>query len=152
MVGGNPTGGSLELARLIDEHGDSLVGDFRLYFGRDITDVFVDGTDLTPRKALAYIRALPFGCSTSASLQGGQEHRGWTPDTYMAANIVDAVQNNTYAFVSANQKKNSKTPAPTPVERPQNREKRKRSEPKANKFSAMARMAYKAGRKDRKDA
>lgn len=81
---------------------------------------------------------MPLESATSAALRGGDQFRGWSMQTYMLANVVDAIQQNTFAFVSANSKKKPK--APQPVERPS--EKKKKSNPLQNKFAAMARMAY----------
>lgn len=66
--------------------------------------------------------------------------------------MVDAVQNGNFAFIKANSKKHARVDQPKPVERPQDATKRKKSNPATNKFAAMARMAYKAGKKNRKDA
>lgn len=138
MVGGDSAGGSAELARLIDEHGECIVSDLRVYHGVNLRDVLIPGSGVSPKLILSYIRNMPMASATAAALRGGDQFRGWDIQTYMLANIVDAVQQNTFAFVSANSKKKPK--APEPVERPA--QKKQKSNPRQNTFAAMARMAY----------
>lgn len=54
----------------------------------------------------------------------------------MLADLIDAVQHNTYAFVAANSKRKPKVP--TPYERPT-----KKAKQKVSLFAAMARRHYK---------
>lgn len=141
MDGGDSAGGSGELARLIDEHGESIVSDLSTYHGIKPWQI-LDGT-YPPRVLLAYIAKLPIDSATAASLRGGDQFRGWDVNTYVLANIFDAVQSNTYAFIAANSKK--KPPKPEPMPRPSNK-KAKKKDPANNKFAAMARLAFKKGR------
>ena len=92
---------------------------------------------------IAYVRNLPLDSATSAHLRGGDEFRGWDVHSYLLANLIDAVNSNTYAFVSAHSKRKPK--APEPFTRPKSKVKKKN--PLANKFAAMARIAYQSNKK-----
>lgn len=108
--------------------------------------MLVPGSGLTARKALALIRNLPLDSATNASIQGGDQFRGWDGQMYMLANIVDAVKENTHVFVSAHSKRRPQPPKPMP--RPATK---KTTNPMANRFATMARMAYLKGKKDGND-
>lgn len=133
MDGGDPAGGSAELARLIDKCGESLLADFLYYYRLDIRDVLIPGSGLTPRMCIALVRNLPAESATVAAYRGGDEFRGWGQDRYMIAELIDAVRELTYVQVSSKSKR--KPPRPTPFSRP----KAKKSPNKDNKFMAMAR-------------
>lgn len=133
MVGGDSAGGSAELARLIDKCGECILADFQHYYGLDLRDVLRPGAGLSSRRALALVRQLPPESATVAALRGGAEFRGWGPDRYLMARLIDAVKENTHAFISANSKKKPK--APKPVERPDFHAEQKR---RGNSFAAMA--------------
>lgn len=139
MDGGDPAGGSSELAELIDKFGEHIVSDLRRYYGVNLSDVLVEESGLSPRLVIAYIRNLPIDSATAAALRGGDQFRGWDTQTYLLAAVVDAVNQNTFAFVSANSKKKPK--APEPIERP---EQKTKTNPLASKFAAMARIARKS--------
>ena len=142
MDGGDPAGGSAELARLIDQTGESIFADLQRYYGVRVLDVLVDGSGLSPRQVLAYIRQLPPESATVAALRGGDQFRGWDTSAYMLANLFDAIQANTYAFISANSKRKPK--APEPFERPDIKVAKKK---KPSLFAAMARAQYQKNRK-----
>lgn len=116
MDGGDAAGGSAELARLIDRCGECIAADFQHYYGLDLRDVLRPGSGLSPRRALALIRRLPLESATTAALRGGDEFRGWGMDRYLLATLIDAVRENTHAFIAANSKK--KPRPPKPVDRP----------------------------------
>lgn len=139
MGRGHYAGGSLELARLIDEAGESVFADLKRYYGVDLGDVLRPESGLTPRQVLVYINQLPAESNTMAHLQGGDQFRGWSPEVYMLANVFDAVRAHTHTYVSANSKKK---PKPfEPIERPKKSDGNKKK--KTGWFSAMARAAYK---------
>src|SRR5690606_11980046 len=96
----------------------------------------LDGT-YSPKLLLSYIRNLPLGSATVAALRGGDEFAGWDPHMYMLANIVDAIQTNTYAFVAANSKRKPKPPKP--IQRPKTKTNGMNSE--QARFAALARIA-----------
>jgi hypothetical protein len=139
LDGGDSAGGSRELAQLIDQYGEFLVADLKRYYQIDLRDIMKDGSGLSPRLVLCYVRALPLESATVAAMRGGDQFRGWNQELYMLANLLDAVRENTYAFVAANSKKKPK--APEPVQRPEKQQKKKTS-----LFAAMARAEWRKGR------
>ncbi len=133
MVGGDSAGGSAELARLIDRCGEEVTADLQQYYGLDVADVLRANARLSPRRTLVLLRQLPPESATFAALRGGSEFRGWGPDRYLMAQLVDSVRENTFAFISANSKR--KPQAPEPVERPERYAERTRGK---NSFRALA--------------
>jgi hypothetical protein len=129
--GGDPAGGSAGLAELIDKYGDEIFADLLQYCGVNLVVALKPGSGFSPRQLLALIHQLPVESRTVAAIQGGPEFRSWTPDTYLLAAVIDAVRENTWAFVSANSKKKPKPPEP--VKRPGKAKKKK-----TNSFAAMA--------------
>jgi hypothetical protein len=60
-----------------------------------------------------FIRDLPMGSSFVAEVRGGQQFRGWDPDRYMTARMIDVLRVHTYLFVTSNiDRKKHKLPAP----------------------------------------
>src|SRR5690606_30124036 len=94
--------GSRELARLIDKAGEELLFDFRHYLGLDFLDVFKDGSGLTPRLALSYVRQLPMDSATQAALQRGPEHRGADVHNDQSADLVDLLKWLIYVLIAVN--------------------------------------------------
>ncbi|WP_280350340.1 hypothetical protein [Nocardia abscessus] len=115
MDGGDPAGGSAELARLIDKYGETLVPDLKRFYNVDIRDVFIEGTGVTPRFLLSLIIHLPAESATVAEQRGGQQFLGWTEDRYLAAGIYNAIRELTWAFIAANSKKKPKPPDALPL-------------------------------------
>jgi hypothetical protein len=143
--GGDPAGGSGELARLIDRCGESLLADFLTYYRLDLRDVLVPGSGLSARRALALVRQLPIESATVAELRGGPEFRGWGADRYLMARLIEGVEGLFHAFVSANTKKKPK--APERVARPE-----KKQREGGNTFRAMASRRIAAIRNRKKEA
>lgn len=137
MVGGDSAGGSFELARLIDEYGEFLISDLSVYHGIKPWQI-IDGS-YSPRALLAYIKNLPLDSATVSAIRGGPEFRNWNANMYMLANLVDAVNHNTYVLTAANSSK-KKPKQPEPVKRPDAKK------PKSNGglFAHMARTAFNA--------
>jgi hypothetical protein len=132
--GGDAAGGSRELAKLIDQYGEYLVADLKRFYNVDLADVIDGAGGLSPRRVLAYIQSLPMESATHAAVRGGDQFRGWDMHTYLLAQIIDSIRENTHTFVSANSKKKPKAPEPFP------RPEKKRQ--KGNLFSTMARAAF----------
>lgn len=78
-------------------------------------------------------------------MRGSPEYRGWDIDRYLLAAVVDAIQQNTHAFVSANSKQKPKPPEPVP--RPG--KDGKKGPPKSQQFAAQAAMHLAAARRAR---
>jgi hypothetical protein len=112
MDGGDQPGGSGGLAGLIDEHGEAIYADLIQYYGINLVDALRDGSGYSPRQILVLIRQLPSESRLSAAFQGGNQFLGWGVDRYMQANLIDAVRELTFAFISANSKKKPKPPKP----------------------------------------
>ncbi|WP_367137891.1 hypothetical protein [Saccharothrix sp. HUAS TT1] len=113
MDGEDPGGGSVVLARLLDRHGEAILADFRQYYGVNLVEAY---RDWSPLYLLAHIRQLPIESRTVAAMRGGEQFNGWGVDRYFLAALIDAVHDQTYAFVAANSKRKPKRPKP--IERP----------------------------------
>src|SRR5690606_4615757 len=93
----------------------------------------------SPKQLLALMQSLPPESRTVAAIRGGPEFLGWGADRYLMAALIDAVNQNTFAFVSANSKKKKPKP-PQPVPRPSVQES-KGSKPNMFALMAKAHMA-----------
>lgn len=87
-----PTGGSRELADLIDRYGEILLPELKREYGIDLRDLFSDERPLSPRFVLAHIKHLPIGSAFYAEVRGGQQFRGWDEDRYMQAAFMNAIR------------------------------------------------------------
>lgn len=117
MGGGDSAGGSNGLAKLIDQYGEQLNADFQSFYFLDFVKVMTPGSGYSPRRVLSMIRQLPPESRTVAALRGGDQFYGWGVDRYLLAAQVDAIRENTHAFISANSPKKRPKP-PEPVARP----------------------------------
>lgn len=114
MDGEHPGGGSLELARLIDEYGQHLIPDLKHEYGIDLRDLFSEA-GLDPKWVLMHIAHLPIASSFVAINRGGIEYRGWGQEQHTQADIVDALSEVGYILLLANRDTNK--PMPTPPKR-----------------------------------
>ena len=121
MDGGDPAGGSGELARLIDQYGELIVPDLLREYGVDARDVFVEGTGVTPRFLLSLIIRLPSGSDTKAAIRGGAQFEGWDQDRYLTVGVINAVRELTNVLISVNTSKGKKPkhldPFPVPKDK-----------------------------------
>lgn len=143
MDGGDPGGGSRELVRLIDKHGEYLVADFLSIYGIDLRELVSDEGDLSPRRALALVQGLPHGTRSWARIQDDPELEGWDIQAYLLASLVESVRENTFATVQIQSKKKLKRPEPMQIP---GVHKKKERRPDGGLFANMARAAYKAGK------
>jgi len=111
-----------------------MFADFREYYGLRLTDVLRFDGSLSIREAAILARQLPQASRTFCAIQGGDEFRGWSIDTYLLAALLDSMNTNTFAFIKANTKKRVKEPRPVP--RPGDAERRKR-ENASNPFAQI---------------
>jgi hypothetical protein len=119
-------GGSLQLAELIDEYGEQVFQDLHQYAGGlNLIDALSDGSSYSPRTLIVLIKGLPLESATIALMRGSEEFRGWGIDRYQQATLIDAVRENTYAFIAANSKRKPK--APEPIYRPRDKAVKKAS-------------------------
>ena len=68
---------------------------------------------LTPIEVILLVRGLGPGTRFVAQMQGGDQYREWDLMAYQMANILDAIQHNTYVLTAANSKKKPKAPKPS---------------------------------------
>lgn len=87
--------------------------DLLALYGFDLADVFAGRAPV--RVALLLISRLPYEPDSlwRAHQLGGLEHKGWTPDTYRLAEIIDQVAVNTVAVGNMGSKKKPKLPEPS---------------------------------------
>lgn len=141
MDEGFPGGGSLALARLIEEHGGSVYADLRRYYGVDLSGVVADPPTISPAEVLALVENLPAESMTVSLEQGIPEAVGWGLSEHLLASVVDAVRENTFANMQVRTKKKLKAPDRIPVPG-------RKVEKKPNKFLAMARAQFAKGRSE----
>ncbi|MFB8167327.1 hypothetical protein ACFC60_05145 [Kitasatospora purpeofusca] len=116
MDGAGRAGGSRSLIRLLDEHGAQITADLRRYCGVDVLD-WIRGRH-SARYVLALIGTLPDDSATLAAIRGGREALGWGPQTYVLADLVDAVQALTHVQVAKASKNPRTVERPKPYPRP----------------------------------
>lgn len=149
MGQGNPTGGSQQLAELIDKHGEVLIPDLKHHFGIDLRDLFSEVDPLSPRWVLLHVSGLPMGSAFVAELRGGPQFRGWDEGRYLQAGVLDAIRMLQYILVMANSDpKKSKPKPPQPYPLPDSRTKTKSDKPGSFAFIAKQRLAEIKRRKE----
>lgn len=140
MDGDDPTGGSFELAGLIDKYGEFLLPDLRHYFGINLLDLFSEENPLSPRFVLAHVRNLPIESATTAEVRGGQQFRGWDEDRYLSAALVNSLRTLIYIFILANSDPKKRKPK-SPEMWPLPDEIKKQDKPGSFAFIARAHIA-----------
>lgn len=83
-------------------------------YGFDIYEALTGKAPL--RVAFAYINRLPFEPWSvwRANKLGGPEHLGWTPDTYLAADQIDAIRVQTVVAGNVGSRRTPRMPDPWP--------------------------------------
>jgi hypothetical protein len=116
---GDPTGGSRELAQLLDEYGEFLLPDLRHYYDIDLRELFSEDDPLTPAFVLAHIKNLDYHSAFIAEMRGGQRFRGWDEDRYQRAAQINSQRTANYYFALANcdpkKRRNIKPPDMWPI-------------------------------------
>lgn len=100
-----PGGGSVQLGKLIDEHGQAVLYDLRAHCGIDLRDLWRDGSDLTPRYVLWLVGQLPPESALWASQRGGSQWRPWPIGNQLLAAQVNHL-------AAANSQRAGKKPKP----------------------------------------
>lgn len=97
----------MTLAYIYVNHGEALEADFfRFYGGLDINTCSI-------RRMRNLYQRLPTGCETNYdAAETPREARMWDMNTYMLANIIDAVQAMDWHLIAANSKRPPKPPKP----------------------------------------
>ncbi len=147
MDGQDPTGGSRQLAELIDKYGEFLLPDLKRYYDIDLRDLLSEHP-LAPRFVLAHVNNLDYDSAFIAEVRGGQQFRGWDRDRYQLAALTDAVRAQSYLFTLANidpKKQKPAPPDPTPV--PDEISKTKQDKPGSFAFIAKRALAAAKRRK-----
>lgn len=147
----DPTGGSLELATLIDEYGEILLPELKHHFGIDLRDLFNEVPPFSPRYILTHIMYLDFDSAFVAERRGGQMFRGWGVDRYMTAQLIDAVNALQYITILANRDPDKKAPdPPKPYPLPDTQlRKAQQKTPEPGSFAFIAKRHIEAIRKQR---
>lgn len=112
MDGGDPGGGSIALARLIDKAGGAILADFQQEYGLNLIDILRTGSH-EPATVLVLVNQLPLASRTVAALRGGEQFIGWDVDRYFLAQLIDSVNRVAYTVAAANSKRKPKAPKPT---------------------------------------
>lgn len=148
MGEGDPTGGSLELARLIDRYGEFLLPELKHYFGIDLRDLFSEAPPFSPRYILSHINWLPLGSAFVAETRGGQQFRGWDGDRYIQVALINALRTLIHVFILANKDPKKKAPeAPQPYPTPDEKSTPRSAKPGSFAFIANAGLAATKKRK-----
>lgn len=105
------------------------------YYGINVLET-VAGRGMAPSLVLMHERALPYASATRALQRGGWEFYEWDQDTYLLADIYDAVMQNT-ALTGQWKKPPKIDPWPRPV--------REDLKPKVTVKSLFAKYAARAG-------
>jgi hypothetical protein len=143
--GRRASGGSAQLAALIDEYGDTLLADLKYYYDIDLRDLFSE-VALSPRYVLAFVKHLPLESAFVAARRGGSQFRGWDHDRYATAALVDAVNRNSYILLCANSDPKKRRPSP-PEPFPLPESEKAKKQPKPGSFAFMAGQHFKAIKK-----
>ena len=140
MDGVDPAGGSEQLAKLLDEHGEIVVADLLRYYGMDLRELFSEVPPWTPRYVLVMINQLPMESATVAAGRGSLMFTGWDESRYMQASIINALRGIQYTLVLANSDpKKGKPKAPEPYPIPDTRIRSKEPKPlKPGSFAFIA--------------
>lgn len=144
MDGEHPGGGSLELARLIDEYGQHLIPDLKHEYGIDLREIFSEDDPLDPRWVLVHVANLPMASSFVAVNRGGLEYRGWGQEQYTAADISDGLSELAYILIMAHRDPDKPVPQPPkryprPGDKPQTDDRKTKF--KEGSFGAMMQQA-----------
>jgi hypothetical protein len=68
---------------------------------------------VSPTEIVILIRGLRPGSRFVSLMQGGEQFQEWNVMAYQMANIIDAINNNTYVLTAANSKRKPKAPKPS---------------------------------------
>lgn len=112
----------MQLAYVYADYGEALEADFFSVFGVDINECSLR------RMRNLYFR-LPPQCHTSWDIaETPPEARIWNINTYMLANVIDAIQGMDWHLIAANSKRPPKPPKP--FKRPETKKKINTPKPK----------------------
>jgi hypothetical protein len=81
------------------------------YYDIDLRDLLAEDDPLEPRWALMHAANLPIASSFVAVRRGGLEYRGWGPEQYAFADMVDGLSDLAYILILANRDPDKPMPA-----------------------------------------
>ncbi|MEW1546861.1 hypothetical protein [Streptomyces tsukubensis] len=127
MDGGRGRGKLLSLRAAIDEYGAEITSDLLRFYGIDIRDLFTGA--LSPVVCLALIEHLPPESAFKSRLlaEDGVHDPGWDRNTYVLADLLDAIQSLHTSFIRSKVKNPRSVQQPAPYRRPGTREDRERT-------------------------
>lgn len=133
---------------MLNEYGGEITADLLRYYGVDIRDLFTGG--LSPRRALALVENLPIESATYSVriAEGERSSMGWDRNSYLLAEVVDALQILHTTLVRVNTQNPKKVKNPDPYERPGTKERTRKantSNPFANALAASESVEVDAG-------
>lgn len=113
-------GGIAGLLRFLTEYGEALEWDVPHYWpGRSLLELY-DGR-MSWRELRVFLKGLPADSLTARAVRGTTpEEDQWTLDRQLAASMVDAIRENTFATVkvTGDPKKTRRLRPPDPIPRP----------------------------------
>ncbi|MFF3555325.1 hypothetical protein ACWD4V_16035 [Streptomyces tsukubensis] len=127
MDGGRGRGKLLSLRAAINQYGAEIAADLLRFYGIDIRGL-VTG-ELSPGFCLALIEHLPPESAFKSRLlaEGGIHDPGWDRNTFLLADLLDAIQSLHTSFVRSKVKNPRSIQQPAPYRRPGTREDRERT-------------------------
>jgi hypothetical protein len=133
---------------MLNEHGGEITADLLRYYGVNILDLFTG--DLSPRRCLALVENLPIESNTYSNriAEGERAEMGWDRNTYVMADLIDAILVLHTTLARANVENPKKVKDPEPYERPGQKERTRKSNtsnPFASALSASENVEFSAG-------
>lgn len=118
MDGGRRGGKLLSLRKALDEYGGEIASDLLRFYGIDIRDLFTG--DLSPRFCIALIEHLPIESAfkSRALCEGGEQDFGWDRNTFIMAELLDAIHSMHTSFIRSKVKNPKSVQVPAPYRRP----------------------------------
>lgn len=113
-------GGISGLRRFLEEYGEALEWDVARYWpGRSLLELYRG--EMSWRELRVFLKGLPADSLTARTVRGSTpEEDQWTLDRQLAASMVDAIRENTFATVKlgGDPKKTRRLRPPDPIPRP----------------------------------
>ncbi|MFB7420779.1 hypothetical protein ACFC1L_40085 [Streptomyces sp. NPDC056210] len=133
---------------MLDERGGEISADLLRFYGVDIHGLFTG--EYSPRFIVALVENLPIESSTYSTriAEGDRGNVGWDRNTYVMADLVDAINILHTSLVRVNTSNPKKVKDPEPYERPGMKERKRKantSNPFANALSSDESVEFSPG-------